>query len=88
MSAHNDNGNHDEAADFRAEAGEAAAQMRDAAGDAARELKERLESIAGDLRGKATGWQKELEKYVRKNPTKSVLTAVGVGFVLGVICRR
>lgn len=88
MSTKKDNGNHDEAGEFRADQAAAAASLRDAAGDAAREIKDRIETIADDLREKATGWQKELEQYVRKNPTKSVLTAVGVGFVLGVICRR
>jgi ElaB/YqjD/DUF883 family membrane-anchored ribosome-binding protein len=32
--------------------------------------------------------QKEIEDYVRKNPTKSILAAVGVGFVIGLVFRR
>ncbi len=88
MKPTNDNGNHDETNNPRVEASAAASTMRDVAGDAAHELKERLGAIAGDLKETAAGWQKELEEYVRKNPTKSILTAVGVGFVLGVICRR
>ena len=30
----------------------------------------------------------EAERYVRDNPTKSVLTAAGVGFVLGLLMKR
>ena len=80
------NGTHFESSKTHARA--AAAEMRDAATDAARELKERFGSLAGDWKVKAKDWHKEVESYVRENPTKSVLAAVGVGFVLGVIFRR
>ena len=66
----------------------AAAEVRDAAKQAAREIGDRLGGLTGDLRAKARGWQEEVENYVRENPTKSVLTAAGVGFVLGLIFRR
>jgi ElaB/YqjD/DUF883 family membrane-anchored ribosome-binding protein len=32
--------------------------------------------------------QDDGEQYVRENPTKAVFTALGVGFVLGLIFRR
>ena len=30
----------------------------------------------------------DAEQYVRENPTKAVVTALGIGFVLGMIFRR
>jgi ElaB/YqjD/DUF883 family membrane-anchored ribosome-binding protein len=44
--------------------------------------------ITDDLKERAQSFQREAESYVRQHPTKSVLTAVGVGFVLGVLFRR
>jgi ElaB/YqjD/DUF883 family membrane-anchored ribosome-binding protein len=32
--------------------------------------------------------QKEIEDYVREHPTRSILAAVGVGFVISLIFRR
>jgi ElaB/YqjD/DUF883 family membrane-anchored ribosome-binding protein len=80
------NGTHFESSKTHART--AASEMRDAATEAAREIKDRLGDIAGDWKEKAKGIHKEVETYVRENPTKSVLAAVGVGFVLGVIFRR
>jgi len=62
--------------------------MRDAAAEAAREFRERADSVAEEWKDKAHGVQREVEDYVRQNPTKSILAAVGIGFVLGLICRR
>jgi ElaB/YqjD/DUF883 family membrane-anchored ribosome-binding protein len=56
-------------------------------------------AIAEDYRGKAEqAWddakdriqtfRKDADVYVRKNPLKAVFTALGIGFVLGVIFRR
>jgi ElaB/YqjD/DUF883 family membrane-anchored ribosome-binding protein len=66
----------------------AATEMRDAATEVAREVRERAEAIADDLKTKASGIHKELETYVRENPTKGVLAALGVGFVIGLVFRR
>jgi ElaB/YqjD/DUF883 family membrane-anchored ribosome-binding protein len=33
-------------------------------------------------------FQEDGEQYVRDNPTKAVFTALGIGFVLGLIFRR
>jgi ElaB/YqjD/DUF883 family membrane-anchored ribosome-binding protein len=33
-------------------------------------------------------FQEDTEQYVRENPTKAVFTALGIGFVLGLIFRR
>lgn len=56
-------------------------------------------AIAEDYRGKAEqAWddakdriqtfREDADLYVRKNPIKAVFTALGIGFVLGVIFRR
>lgn len=84
----NENGNQDHLEASKAHARAAAAEMRDAASEAAREFRERAGGVAGEWQDKARGIQKEVEDYVRQNPAKSILAAVGVGFVIGLICRR
>ena len=39
-------------------------------------------------RDRARTLQEDGEQYVRENPTKAVFTALGIGFVLGLIFRR
>ena len=66
---------------------------------AAQDLKSAATAMAEDYRGKATqAWgdakvrvrtlQEDGEDYIRENPMKAVLTALGIGFVLGLIFRR
>lgn len=66
---------------------------------AAEDLKAAATNIAGEYRGKAEqAWgdaqdrvrtfQEDGEAYVRENPTKAVFTALGIGFLLGIIFRR
>ena len=66
---------------------------------AAADLKSAATTMAGDYRDKATqAWgdakvrvrtlQEDGEDYIRENPMKAVLTALGIGFVLGLIFRR
>ncbi len=66
----------------------AATDMRDAATEAAREIRDRANAFAGEWKGRLSDLQKETEEYVRANPTKSVLAAVGAGFVIGLLCRK
>ena len=89
MSDHNqENGNQDHFEASKAHARAAAAEMRDAAAEAAREFRERAGGVAGEWKDKARDVQKEIEDYVREHPAKSILAAVGVGFVIGLIFRR
>ena len=81
-----DNTDNLEASKARARA--AAAEMRDAATDAARDIKDRAEAMADEWKGKAGNLHKDLETYVRENPTQSVLAALGVGLVVGLLFRR
>jgi ElaB/YqjD/DUF883 family membrane-anchored ribosome-binding protein len=66
---------------------------------AAEDLKSAASSMAEDYRDKATqAWgeakvrvrtlQEDGEEYVRENPMRAVFTALGIGFVLGLIFRR
>ncbi len=66
---------------------------------AAEDLKTAASSMAGEYRGKAEqAWgdaqervrtfQEDGEAYVRENPTKAVFTALGIGFLIGIIFRR
>jgi ElaB/YqjD/DUF883 family membrane-anchored ribosome-binding protein len=66
---------------------------------AAEDLKSAATAMAEDYRDKATqAWgdakvrvrtlQEDGEDYVRENPMKAVVTALGIGFVLGLIFRR
>lgn len=76
-----------------------AQHLRETAADKAHALRETAAEKAQHLRECATEqWQegrvraKELhgtaEDYVRQNPTKSVLIALGTGFLVGLIVRR
>ena len=66
---------------------------------AADDLKTAASQMAGEYRGKAEQvwedasvrvrtFQEDGEQYVRDNPTKAVFTALGIGFVLGIVFRR
>lgn len=78
---------------------EKAQQFREFAGTKAHDIKEnagvkaqQFKQVAGEQvqqgRVKAREAHATAEEYIRQNPTKSVLTALGAGFVLGLIIRR
>ncbi len=77
----------------------AAEDLKSAATEIAGEYRGKAEQAWGDARGKAEqAWgdaqdrartlQEDGEAYVRENPTKAVFTALGIGFVLGMIFRK
>lgn len=66
----------------------AADDLRSAAGAIAEDYRGRAEQAWGDARDRARTFQEDSEQYVRENPTKAVFTALGVGFILGLIFRR
>ena len=76
------------AEEIRAAAEERAAELREAAEAKAQELRNRAEHAYEDARKRARTLQEEGEAYVRENPLRGVLTALGVGFVLGLLFRR
>jgi len=70
------------------EARRAADQLRSAAGAVAEEYRGRAEEVWQDASDRVRSFQDDAEQYVRDNPTKAIFTALGVGFVLGLIFRR
>ena len=66
----------------------AAEDLKTAATDMASEYRGKAEQAWGDATDRARTFQEDGEQYVRDNPTKAVFTALGIGFVLGIIFRR
>ncbi len=66
----------------------AADDFRSAAGAVADEYRGRAEEVWNDARYRVRSFQEDSEQYVRENPTRAICTALGVGFVLGLIFRR
>jgi ElaB/YqjD/DUF883 family membrane-anchored ribosome-binding protein len=66
----------------------AAEDLRSAAGATADEFRSRAEGVLDDALHRVRSFQDDSKQYVRENPTKAVFTALGVGFVLGLIFRR
>ena len=66
----------------------AAEDLRSSAGAMADEYRGRVEEIRDEALQRIRGFQDDSKQYVRENPTKAVVTALGVGFVLGLIFRR
>lgn len=67
---------------------QAAEDLRSAAGAVADEYRGRAEEVWNDASSRVRSFQEDTEQYVRENPTKAVCSALGVGFVLGLIFRR
>ena len=59
-----------------------------AAGAIAGEYRGKGEEIWDDARDRVRTLQQDAKQYVRENPTRAVFTALGIGFVLGLIFRR
>lgn len=66
----------------------AADDLRGAASDFASEYRGKAEQAWGDAQDRVRTFQEDGEQYVRDNPTKAVFTALGIGFVLGIVFRR
>jgi ElaB/YqjD/DUF883 family membrane-anchored ribosome-binding protein len=66
----------------------AAEDLRSAAGATAGEYLHRAEGVWDDALHRVRSFQDDSKQYVRENPTKAVFTALGIGFVLGLIFRR
>ena len=66
----------------------AAEDLRSAAGAMADEYRERGKEVLDDALHRVRSFQGDSKQYVRKNPSKAVFTALGIGFVIGLIFRR
>ncbi|MBA2270499.1 MAG: hypothetical protein M3372_01965 [Verrucomicrobiota bacterium] len=67
---------------------QAADDLRTAATEIAGQYRGKAEEAWGDATARARTLQEDGEQYVRENPTKAVFSALGIGFVLGMIFRR
>jgi ElaB/YqjD/DUF883 family membrane-anchored ribosome-binding protein len=59
-----------------------------AAGEIGREYRGKAEQAWDDAKERARTFREDADHYVRENPTRAVFTALGVGFVLGLIFRH
>ncbi len=71
-----------------AHARRAAEEFKSAAGAVADQYRGRAEEVWNDATDRVRTFQDDTEQYVRDNPTKAVFSALGIGFVLGLIFRR
>jgi len=76
------------AKELREAASVGATRIRETATQRAAQVRDYAEHGWDDARVKAKEWQQSGEAYVRDNPMKAVLTALGVGFVVGLLFRR
>jgi ElaB/YqjD/DUF883 family membrane-anchored ribosome-binding protein len=74
--------------DLRAAAEAKAAEIRAAAEAKTAELRGKAEAAYTDARNRAQSFRGESEHWIRENPTRAVLTAMGVGFVVGLMFRK
>ena len=74
--------------DLKSAAGVMAGDLKSAATTMAEEYRGKAEQAWDDARERVRTLQDDGEQYVRENPTKAVFTALGIGFVLGLIFRR
>lgn len=73
---------------FRESATEKATALKSAATEKAQHIKESATEQWQDTRVKAKEFQVTAEDYIRQNPTKCVVSALGLGFLIGLIVRR
>jgi ElaB/YqjD/DUF883 family membrane-anchored ribosome-binding protein len=66
----------------------AAKDLRSGAGAIAEEYRAGAEGVLDDALHRVCSFQDDSKQYVRDNPTKAVFTALGAGFVLGLIFHR
>ena len=76
------------AEDLKSAAGALAGEYRGKAEQTWGEYRGKAEQAWGDARERVRTFQDDAEQYVRENPTKAIFSALGIGFVLGLIFRR
>jgi ElaB/YqjD/DUF883 family membrane-anchored ribosome-binding protein len=63
-------------------------ELKDAADAGTANLKVKAEAVLEEAKHRADDLQKEAEEYIRANPLKAVLLALGAGFVVGTLLKR
>ena len=66
----------------------AADALGSATSKVAEDYQEKAEQPWDEPKMRVRTWQQEGEEYVRENPIRAVFTALGIGFVLGLIFRH
>ena len=66
----------------------AAEALKSATANVAEDYRDKAEQSWDETKVRVRTWQEEGEEYVRENPMKAVFTALGIGFVLGLIIRH
>ena len=74
--------------DLRAAAEAKAAELRATAEGKVNELRGKAEHAYTEARTRAQSLCGESEQWIRDNPTRAVLTAMGVGFIVGLMFRK
>jgi ElaB/YqjD/DUF883 family membrane-anchored ribosome-binding protein len=72
----------------QAQAQRAAEALKSATTTMADDYRDKAEQSLDETKVRVRTWQDEGEEYVRENPMKAVFTALGIGFVLGLIVRK
>ncbi len=67
---------------------EAAKDLKSEAGGVVEEFSGMAEQAWDDTKKRVRTFKEDADEYVRENPTKTVLTALAIGFVLGLITFR
>ena len=78
----------EQAAQLKATATEKASQYKAVATDTACQARDTAQQQWQETRVKAQEIHVTAEDYVRQNPTKAVLGALGIGFLIGLIARN
>lgn len=78
----------EKATHFKDVAAERAEALRTAAAERAAHLRETANVQWNGTCDRAKEFQETAEDYIRENPTKAVLGALGLGFLIGLIVRR
>jgi ElaB/YqjD/DUF883 family membrane-anchored ribosome-binding protein len=65
-----------------------AEELTSAAPAVAKDYTEKASTVFDEAKERVRTLREDGEDYVRKNPTKAVFTALGVGFVLGLIYKH
>lgn len=76
------------ATEFKETATAKAQEYKETASAKAAEFRDKAQEHWSKTREKSKTFQEDSEEYIRANPTKSVLTALAAGFVLGLVLRK
>jgi ElaB/YqjD/DUF883 family membrane-anchored ribosome-binding protein len=66
----------------------AAEALESATAKVATDYRDKTRQSWDETKVRVRTWQEEGEDYVRENPMKAVFTALGIGFVLGLMIRH